>query len=123
MKTKRIENILFEIQKLEDIGGPDRAEYIEILEAVKADIEKRLESANTVSNSSVSRIMDLIDESGIQIVSYGLSPNPNGFCFEGSDDTTDEQMNEMANLIEDLSFKDEKKLRRIIFGGGSDEQY
>lgn len=117
MKTKHIKNILFEIQKLEDIGGPDLAEYIEILEAVKAEVEKRLENA-----SPITRIIDLMDESGIQIVSYGLSPNPNGFCFEGSDDTTDEQMNEMANIIEDLSFKDEKKLRRIIFGGGSDEQ-
>lgn len=49
MKQDFINSILESIQNLEEIAGPDtRAEYIDILEAVKVEIDKRLNSAREI---------------------------------------------------------------------------
>jgi hypothetical protein len=41
-----LERILSAVQDLEEIGGPDTLEeYVKILEAAKAEISKRIESA------------------------------------------------------------------------------
>lgn len=65
----------------------------------------------------VEQILELCADSGAVIVSYGLAPNPNGFCFERGDDTTDAQAKRLSKLLEGLSERDERALRRLIFGG------
>jgi len=45
--------ILDQIQNLEDIGGPERVEYIQILEVVKKDIEQRIASAKAIIAQAV----------------------------------------------------------------------
>lgn len=39
--------IMTEIQNLEELGGPSPTEYLTILKVVKADIEKRIEAAES----------------------------------------------------------------------------
>lgn len=68
-------------------------------------------------SNKIKAILSLCEESGIQIISYGLAPNPFGFCFERGDETTKAQCKEMSRLLDSLSETDEAKLRKIIFGG------
>jgi hypothetical protein len=53
MSNYYVKSILTKIQDLEEICGPDTiGDYIEILEAVKADIEERLVNAREVKAES-----------------------------------------------------------------------
>jgi hypothetical protein len=53
MSNYYVKSILTKIQDLEEICGPDTiGDYIEILEAVKADIEERLMNAKEVRAES-----------------------------------------------------------------------
>jgi len=46
-----INRILNAMQQLEEIGGPDTAEYIEIMRFLKADIETRIINATELLRS------------------------------------------------------------------------
>jgi hypothetical protein len=50
----------------------------------------------------------------IEIVSYGLAPNPNGFCYEVGD-TCAAAAEDLDRMLDALSTKDEQELRRLIF--------
>ena len=69
-----------------------------------------------MSNKKLNQIFEFCDESGIEIVSFGLAPNPNGFCFERGDDSSNSDCARMNDLLESLSPSDERALRREIFG-------
>lgn len=73
---------------------------------------------------TVQEIVDLLEDYVyIEIVSYGLVPNPNGFCFEVSDFYFDEEdtkeykeaATRLNELLESLSPAEEKELRKIVF--------
>lgn len=49
----------------------------------------------------------------IELVSYGLAPNPNGFCFEvhNANNITESHMINICYLLDTLSSKDTELLR------------
>lgn len=69
--------------------------------------------------TKIDQILELCADSGIEIVSYGLAPNPNGFCFESCDDSTEREVKQMNDLLESLSTKEENVLRAQLFGKGA----
>lgn len=52
----------------------------------------------------------------IQIISFGLAPNPNGFCFEASDNTSETALAVFDDMLNQLSAHHEERLRKIVFG-------
>lgn len=58
-------------------------------------------------------LMKLLDDNTdhIELVSYGLAPNPNGFCYEKKDTLPKEVEIEINNLLECLNKDDEKFFR------------
>lgn len=71
-----------------------------------------------MSNSR--RIKDIIDfcnENDIEIVSYGIAPNPNGFCYELFGDSCRDEARCLDEMLDGLTSEESKELRRIVFGG------
>lgn len=69
--------------------------------------------------STVNKITELMSETGFEIVSYGLAPNPNGFCYEvpyerGMDL---EARTMMDRLLDQLTRAEEEELKALVFGG------
>lgn len=70
----------------------------------------------------VQRIIDLCELYGFEIVSYGLAPRPNGFCYEIGDSEywdkpskfTVAEFNDLLERVE-LCEKKTKQLRDLIF--------
>jgi len=52
----------------------------------------------------------------MEIVSFGLAPNPNGFCFERGEATTDHEARVLGELIDRLDRNETDKLRNLVFG-------
>lgn len=66
--------------------------------------------------NKIDQLLQDMEENGLEIVSYGLAPNPNGFCFElMDDDISDETINEFSEKLDILSAAETKYLRSIIF--------
>lgn len=63
----------------------------------------------------VNEIIEFLEDRTIEIVSYGLAPNPNGFCFELYDDACSDDADVLNTMLNSLSSKEEAKLRKIIF--------
>ena len=64
----------------------------------------------------IARIIDLLNENEIEIVSYGLAPNPSGFCYElMNDDTPIEVLKELNTLLDSLNTSEVSKLRKMLF--------
>lgn len=62
----------------------------------------------------VQEILEFCEETGLEIVSYGLAPNPDGFCFEAIGEPEDEQ--QLSEMLSDLNSAEERELKSIIFG-------
>jgi len=70
----------------------------------------------------VTLIIDFLEDNGIEIISYGLAPNPFGFCFEQIDnppsDTVDDYSTNasiLSNMLDGLSKGQELRLKKILF--------
>ena len=61
----------------------------------------------------VQAVIDFCDDNHVDIISYGLAPNPNGFCYEADDDVETKELEEMLDA---LTSKEENELRKYIFG-------
>jgi hypothetical protein len=66
---------------------------------------------------NISKVVDLLELYDCEIVSYGLAPRPNGFCFERGDDTSDAQCVALSKALDSLTSDEEQLLRILIFGG------
>jgi hypothetical protein len=64
----------------------------------------------------VKQILDLCERYDIIIVSFGLAPNPNGFCFEPSPRTPKGAKRALADMMQALNKGEEAELRCVIFG-------
>jgi hypothetical protein len=53
----------------------------------------------------------------LTIVSYGLAPNPNGFCYELGERTCAANCDDLDKMLDALTSKEERELRTLIFGG------
>ena len=69
-----------------------------------------------MKHDAVINILAFAAEHDFEIVSYGLAPNPNGFCFESHGDATIEQMQKFSKMLNALSSDDIKRLRKAVFG-------
>ena len=70
--------------------------------------------------STINKILDILDESGIELVSYGLAPNPFGFCYELPEHETQEQFSslglyaaELEGLLKQLNTNQENELKKL----------
>ena len=65
------------------------------------------------------RLINIIEEQfgNIQLVSYGLAPNPKGFCFElyDPDLISESELTNFCYLLHNLTRKEEEILKRIYF--------
>lgn len=67
-------------------------------------------------NQHLQKIISFCELHDITIISYGLAPNPFGFCYEAGDRTCASDCEYLDNLLDELSPKDEQILRQLIFG-------
>lgn len=70
-------------------------------------------------SKNVQTVLDLCQDYGFEIVSFGLAPNPNGFCFEMPDEVdsfTEDAAVELVRHLNALSSTEEQELRKLIFG-------
>ncbi len=73
--------------------------------------------SNQVTRNALNIMRFALDNS-LEIVSYGLAPNPNGFCFENHGPSTEEQRricNVFSKLLDGLSERDVASLKRMAF--------
>lgn len=66
-------------------------------------------------SNRINAILEFCEENNIEIISYGLAPNPNGFCFEYDDRVTD-CVEKLDELLDSLSSIEVSELRKILFG-------
>lgn len=64
----------------------------------------------------INKIIELCEDFDMEIISYGLAPNPNGFCFERSDKTSNKKVKELSKLLDQLTKEEERQLKQLIFG-------
>lgn len=61
-------------------------------------------------------LLEFMQEHEIEIVSYGLAPNPWGFCYEAPEGTSKTVHNKMNDLLNNLTGPQEALLKREVFG-------
>ena len=69
-----------------------------------------------MNRKKITQILEFCDETGIQIVSYGLAPNPNGFCYELYGDACRDEGIVLDEMLNALTSQEEAELRRSLFG-------
>ena len=71
-------------------------------------------------NSKIKKIEALCLDHDIEIVSFGLSPNPNGFCYETPERPINKKvLIKLDELLDSLNSEETLIMRRYYFGGGS----
>lgn len=68
-----------------------------------------------MTTHNIQNVLELLIISDCTLVSFGLAPNPNGFCFELGDETTREQALELTKALDALSPREEEDLRKLVF--------
>lgn len=63
----------------------------------------------------INQIIELCDNNGIEIVSHGLAPNPNGFCYEAPDNTPKQVHKKLNSLLDSLTKSETQKLIETVF--------
>lgn len=63
----------------------------------------------------VEKILEICSRQDIEIVSFGLAPNPWGFCFEIGEDTSEKAVQKINDLLNSLNEKEESELKKWIF--------
>ena len=57
------------------------------------------------------RLLKILNTYDVALVSFGLAPNPNGFCFEAEDSVDKAIVTELGELLGQLTLKEEKYLK------------
>lgn len=66
-------------------------------------------------SSKVKHLIQFGLDNNLEIVSYGLAPNPNGFCFESHGDASETIVRHFAKLLESLTTDEVAELRKAVF--------
>lgn len=61
--------------------------------------------------STLQEIEEILDGGHFELVSFGLAPNPNGFCYEREDDSQPVQEKRLNELLNSLTTDDEILLK------------
>lgn len=64
---------------------------------------------------AVRKVLSFASDWNIEIVSYGLAPNPNGFCFECDDSVPDSVRIKFSNMLDGLTTSEENELKERVF--------
>ena len=64
--------------------------------------------------TKVKQIIEYCRLWNITIVSYGLAPNPNGFCFEKPDSVSDSVAYKLDKMLNALNSDEEVQLRKAV---------
>lgn len=68
-------------------------------------------------NKKVKKILQFSLDYNFEIVSYGLAPNPNGFCYEDHNSKRNNNARKVFNdLLNSLNKEETLELRKYIFG-------
>ena len=65
---------------------------------------------------AVKQVLDYCKRHDIKIVSWGLAPNPFGFCFERGASTSNKACVELSRMLDGLTGMQEQELRHEVFG-------
>jgi len=69
---------------------------------------------------TVHKLLERCIDANVEIVSYGLAPNPNGFCYEVHEPrASDEILATIDKALDQLSPNDVRILRSWVFGSES----
>ncbi len=71
---------------------------------------------STPKLKSLEQLVDFCSLHDIELVSYGLAPNPNGFCYEVGDSTCAADCDILDSWLDGLTSKQELELRQLVFG-------
>ena len=63
---------------------------------------------------NLKKIMQFGLDNNLEIVSYGLAPNPNGFCFESHGKASNIVKKTFFDELENLSTEEVEQLRKAI---------
>ena len=64
---------------------------------------------------NLERIDQILEAYEIEIVSFGLAPNPNGFCFEASEETPLDVVTELSGILDNLNKSEIERLKKENF--------
>lgn len=64
----------------------------------------------------VAKILQMMEKHHIEIISYGLAPNPFGFCFE-AENVDSKILEEFSALLDSLNNEEINQLKRKCFNG------
>lgn len=67
-----------------------------------------------IDQIKLSRILDLLESTNTVIVSYGLAPNPTGFCYERGEDLSPDLELELNELLDSLTGYEESCLKVAV---------
>jgi hypothetical protein len=71
---------------------------------------------NSKLTPNVKRLIELLERNVVDLVSYGLAPNPFGFCYETNDKfTNDADLPEINQLLDCLTTDEENTIRQAYF--------
>ena len=65
---------------------------------------------------AVRKVLAFCKTHDIEIISWGLAPNPFGFCFERGENTTQEACRKLSRMLDGLTGMEEQELKREVFG-------
>lgn len=57
------------------------------------------------------KVLQFAFDNELEIVSYGLAPNPNGFCFESYGNASESVKRKFSKMLDALNSNEVKKLR------------
>lgn len=64
----------------------------------------------------IDQILKFCAKHDIEIVSYGIAPNPFGFCYEAGEEASAAACRKLDAMLESLTEREEQMLRKAIFG-------
>ena len=64
----------------------------------------------------VQKIFDFMADHDVEIVSFGIAPNPFGFCYERGENASDKDCKKFDGMLKRLTVSEERELKKEIFG-------
>jgi hypothetical protein len=64
-------------------------------------------------SKTIAALVEILDDGEFELVSYGLAPNPDGFCYEFSGDGKRDKVQEtrLNNLLDSLNESEERLIK------------
>ena len=63
----------------------------------------------------IEQLFEFMGEHNIELVSHGLAPNPNGFCYEAPDNTPKSVHKKVNSMLNALTKSEEQEIVKNTF--------